>query len=436
MTGVHFVLTAAGTAGDLLPLLAIARELLDRGQQATVLGTDWAASRAEALRIPFESIAPTVASNLGGVEECFSRYVFPSYAPTFRFFDKALQSRDRLVVVNWTNCASSTLMAERHGLELCRLVAAPYFLPSLVAPPQPWASQIQPGSSASQARNQLLASYAQYYAHPFILEQLNAQRRQLGLDPVVSTYSMSQLVDHYIGLFPDWYGGTPRDWPADFPRVGFPLPAPLGQLPDVVTQHIARRGAPIVFVPGTAAGNSERFASAATECCEQLGVPGVVLGAVQDGHRGSDRRVLELRHVELALLLRHAALVVHHGGVGTTARAFEAGLAQVISPQAFDQPDNADRVVRWGVGAYVPRSALSGQSLTAAILGLRSSTEVKAQAQQLAARVRAEHAVERAADGLLERFGQRCAVRTRSARHRRVACPAGSTTDSRPAGTA
>ncbi|HKO92317.1 MAG TPA: nucleotide disphospho-sugar-binding domain-containing protein, partial [Polyangiaceae bacterium] len=415
----------------------LARELLDRGQQVTVLGTDWAASRAQAQSIPFESIAPTIVSNLGGVEECFGRYVFPSYAPTFRFFDRALQRRERLVVVNWTNCASSTLMCERHGLELCRLVAAPYFLPSLVAPPQPWASQIRPGSSASQARSMLLASYAQYYAQPFILEHLNAHRRQLGLDPVASTYALSQLVDHYIGLFPEWYGGAPRDWPADFPRVGFPLPAPAGELPEVVMQHIAQHGAPIVFAPGTAAGNSERFASAATDCCEQLGVSGVVLGAVQDGYRGSDRRVLGLRHVELALLLRHAAAVVHHGGIGTTARAFEAGLPQIISPQGFDQPDNAERVVRGGVGAYLPRSALSGQSLASAIRPLLSSTKVEARARQLAALVRADRAVEKAVDCLLERFVHRLRRESGAGapRERRHARPAGGTTDSRSTGS-
>jgi UDP:flavonoid glycosyltransferase YjiC (YdhE family) len=46
--------------------------------------------------------------------------------------------------------------------------------------------------------------------------------------------------------------------------------------------------------------------------------------------------------------------VVHHGGVGTTAKALAAGVPQVVVPVAYDQPDNGRRVVRLGVGAMLP----------------------------------------------------------------------------------
>jgi UDP:flavonoid glycosyltransferase YjiC (YdhE family) len=49
-------------------------------------------------------------------------------------------------------------------------------------------------------------------------------------------------------------------------------------------------------------------------------------------------------------LLPHCAALVHHGGVGTVARALHAGIPQLILPLSWDQPDNAVRVKRLGVG--------------------------------------------------------------------------------------
>jgi UDP:flavonoid glycosyltransferase YjiC (YdhE family) len=47
------------------------------------------------------------------------------------------------------------------------------------------------------------------------------------------------------------------------------------------------------------------------------------------------------------------AAVVHHGGIGTTARALASGTPQLILPFGFDQMDNAARVERLGAGLSV-----------------------------------------------------------------------------------
>ena len=55
-------------------------------------------------------------------------------------------------------------------------------------------------------------------------------------------------------------------------------------------------------------------------------------------------------HLPFDHLLPQVAALVHHGGIGTTAAALAAGIPQLIAPFAFDQFDNAARVVRLGVG--------------------------------------------------------------------------------------
>jgi hypothetical protein len=75
--------------------------------------------------------------------------------------------------------------------------------------------------------------------------------------------------------------------------------------------------------------------------------------------RWSAAGTLQLDFEPLGHLLPLSALLVHHGGIGTTARALQAGIAQVVVPFAFDQPDNAVRVEALGAGRCTPALELA-----------------------------------------------------------------------------
>ena len=55
------------------------------------------------------------------------------------------------------------------------------------------------------------------------------------------------------------------------------------------------------------------------------------------------------------MLFPYAAAIIHHGGIGTTAQALRAGKPQLVIPFFADQPDNAGRVARLGVGRSLKR---------------------------------------------------------------------------------
>lgn len=68
------------------------------------------------------------------------------------------------------------------------------------------------------------------------------------------------------------------------------------------------QGPPVVFTPGTGAPDIERFFERARQCCERLGVPGILLGGRSVDPAGERcGNVLHLREVELGLLLPAAA---------------------------------------------------------------------------------------------------------------------------------
>ena len=87
------------------------------------------------------------------------------------------------------------------------------------------------------------------------------------------------------------------------------------------------------------------------------------------------------RHVEYApfgRLFPRAAAVIHHGGIGTTARALAAGVPQLVMPMAFDQHDNAARLVRLGVARVLPPKRFRAAAIVQALDELQGSPAVAA----------------------------------------------------------
>src|SRR6202042_1693212 len=54
-------------------------------------------------------------------------------------------------------------------------------------------------------------------------------------------------------------------------------------------------------------------------------------------------------------LFPRASVIIHQGGVGTTAQALRSGKPMLVMPYSHDQPDNARRVRRLGVAQVIQR---------------------------------------------------------------------------------
>ncbi|MEO8179418.1 MAG: nucleotide disphospho-sugar-binding domain-containing protein [Deltaproteobacteria bacterium] len=242
------------------------------------------------------------------------------------------------------------------------------------------------------------------YAHPYVLSGLNAFRTELGLAPIASVCELESRANLQLCLFPEWYCREAGDSPLRR-CVGFPLPRPHRELPRELSTFIDQRGRPIVFTPGTGVMDVSAFFAAARQCCEQLGRPGLFLSpGLPAQHRGPNGLIYQLDYLDLEVVLPRAALLVHHGGMGTTARALEAGIPQIVSPQAFDQPDNGDRISRLGVGAMIHRRKLTGEALAGAAGALLDSPDVQQALFDLSQRVRASNGLTGAADALESHF--------------------------------
>ena len=191
--------------------------------------------------------------------------------------------------------------------------------------------------------------------------ETNAFRAELGLPPV------SRLFDRWlhspqrtIGLFPEWFAPPPPDWPPNVVLTGFPLWDESGvRGPSSELEEFLGAGEPpVVFTAGSAMTQAQRFFQVSAEVCRATGRRGLFLtmfpeqlpAPLPDGVRHFD-------YVPFSAVLPRSAVLVHHGGIGTTAQALAAGVPQLVVPAAHDQPDNAVRVRRLGAGEFLlPRS--------------------------------------------------------------------------------
>jgi hypothetical protein len=63
--------------------------------------------------------------------------------------------------------------------------------------------------------------------------------------------------------------------------------------------------------------------------------------------------VRQFDYVPFSVVLPRCAALIHHGGIGTTAQAIAAGAPQLVVPTTHDQPDNAVRIRRLGLGDFI-----------------------------------------------------------------------------------
>jgi UDP:flavonoid glycosyltransferase YjiC (YdhE family) len=133
-----------------------------------------------------------------------------------------------------------------------------------------------------------------------------------------------------------------------------------------------------VFTTGSVAGSQRDFFAAAVDACRVLERPAVLVTRYRDQLPATlPPWVTYLEYAPFDELFRSAGAVVHHGGIGTVARALAAGVPQIAKPMARDQFDNADRMERLGVGMMIDERSLRPRRLAQILASLLSSRDVR-----------------------------------------------------------
>jgi len=226
---------------------------------------------------------------------------------------------------------------------------------------------------------------------PVVLPDMNAERARVGLAPATGLFDlMAHAPDLSLTLFPDWFGARQPDWPTPLVCGQFALhdPAPDAALSPALLQFLAAGEAPIVFTHGTGNHQAGAYFACALAAVERLGRRAIFLTGLREQVPASlPPSVLWQAYLPFQALLPHAAALVHHGGIGSTAEALRAGVPQLIVALAFDQFDNAERVRALGVGLALPHARLNPTRLAEKLQQLLTSSALRAQARAISGRL-------------------------------------------------
>jgi UDP:flavonoid glycosyltransferase YjiC (YdhE family) len=111
-----------------------------------------------------------------------------------------------------------------------------------------------------------------------------------------------------------------------------------------------------------------------------------------------------LAHAPFDELFGRAALVLHHGGIGTASYGIASGIPQIVMPMRGDQFDNGNRLERLGVGRMLSPTHTSVAKLRATVRFLLKSRRVASRCRHWQSHVDVEAGLRKAVDAIEARF--------------------------------
>ncbi|MBU6246555.1 MAG: glycosyltransferase [Xanthomonadaceae bacterium] len=374
--GRHIVFATVGSLGDLFPFLAVGQVLAARGHRVTVATHP----------VHREAIgrAGLVFADASGMPEPDDREAFTAKAfhpwrgPAFVVRDFAAAdvraSHAKLaplcatadVLVTSTLAFAGQILGETleaaGQLRWLSAVLAPASFLSAYDMPATGLSALDRFFRATPARGRLLQRLSRRVTRSWTAP-VRAFRHELGLPPESprgDPFHRGQFAPGgTLALFPALLGEPQPDWPPRATQCGFARYAQPDGLDPALADFLHDGPPPIVFSLGsTAVHANASFLRESLAAAVALDRRAVLFTGSPEMRARLPRRLPDgivcVEYAPHAAVFPHAAAVVHHGGVGTSAEALHAGVPSLVVPHGFDQHDNAARLQRLGVAGVLP----------------------------------------------------------------------------------
>ncbi|HUA91980.1 MAG TPA: glycosyltransferase [Terracidiphilus sp.] len=416
----RIVLSNIGTFGDINPLIAIALELKRRGHTPVMTFPAVYRPKIVPLGLEFHELRPDIDPTNTllvemvydvnkGTETGLRKFLFPALRDTYAdLLDAATKPvRADLLLLGELNYAGP-LVAEVTGIPWASYVLAPFSFFSAfdppVLPPYPRlarADKVVPGMGRGIRR--LARFVTRHWPEP-----IYELRRELGLpmgpNPIFDAKHSPNLV---LALFSHVLGVEQKDWPAHTLITGFCFydsDAGNAHLPPNLEEFLAAGEPPVVFTLGSAAVLAAGdFYELSARAAMRLGIRAVLLIGNDPRNRPQTalpESICVAEYAPYSALFPRAKLVVHQGGVGTTAQCLRAGRPMLIMPYSHDQPDNARRMKRLGVARVIQRSSYKPWRVARGVRSMLMQPAYAQTAESAAHTIAAEDGVKTACDAL------------------------------------
>lgn len=402
-----------GTLGDLHPLLALALRARERGHEVVIAASSRFADNVAAHGVPFVPIRPTLEPQpekvrhlnhpSRGPERLLREEVFPAVRQTYADLLDATVGSDLLAVGELLYVAP--LVAAKRGIPWANIVLSPTSLlsaidPCVLAPVPGFHALRHLGSLPHRVLLRFGSRHTLRWAQPYydFCKELGFPA---GANPIFSGKHSPHLT---LVLFPESFAAPQSDWPSSVVQTGFPF---LEQNADPHTRasvesFLASGKPPLIFTLGSSmvqiAGD---FYNLAAQAAEQLGQRAILLTGTDSAGKRYAGQTLALKYAPLESVVPRSSVMIHHGGIGSCAMALRSGKPSLVIPFGYDQPDNAERLRRAGLGLTLRQNQVSISSLTKRIGAILNDVGMRKRADEVARKISPDADLERSLDALI-----------------------------------
>jgi rhamnosyltransferase subunit B len=416
----EFILMPFGSAGDTYPFIGMGRKLRGRGHEVTVVTNGHFRKAVRQAQLRYQehgtdeeflevSRNPDIWHPTKGFLAVVGHPRMPqTVLEQHHLLVQHIRRNPDVVIVAGSLAFGSRVAHETHGVRLATVHLSPAVFLSVERPP------IMPHLKFTSWLPRAMVRISYWLAnalviHPTMNRNVGKLRKEMFL-PKVKRYFTKWIhsPDLVLALFPPWFAEPASDWPPQTRLMGFPLfdTGDDQPLAPEVSSYLQAGEPPLVFTFGSAMQHGTPLFQAAIDASYRLRRRCLLL--TRFAHQLPSPlppHAYHFEYVPLSQILPHAAAVVHHGGIGTTAQALHAGAPQVITPLAHDQFDNAQRVRELGVGEVIASRKLTGRRLAKVLGKVLASASVRAATAQVAQLSRHENGLEQAC-ACLEQLAQ------------------------------
>jgi rhamnosyltransferase subunit B len=348
----RIVLSNIGTFGDINPLIALSLELKRRGHTPVLALPEIYRPKIEPLGLTFHTLRPDIDPKnkkliemvydvKKGTETGLREFLFPVLRETYDDLLEAATKPERadLLLLGELNYAGP-IVAEVTGIPWASYVLAPFSFFSAFDPPVlPPYPRLAKADKKVPGFGRVIKRVARFASRKWP-EPIYDLRRELGLprgqNPLFDAKHSPQLV---LALFSRVLGVEQKDWPANTLITGFcyyDADAGNAKLPPHLEKFVTGGDAPTVFTLGSAAVLAAGdFYEVSAKAAMELGVRAVLLIGTDPRNRPATtlpESICVAEYAPYSALFSRAKLIVHQGGVGTTAQCLRAGKPMLIMP--------------------------------------------------------------------------------------------------------
>ncbi len=409
-----------GSDGDILPFLALAEGLQADGHQVTVAYTsvDNKEYSAYSKRCGFQSIKV-----FGQFEEGMDQAMTEIIATNDplkqmilimeKYFDPAV---NEMYEASTQLCKDNDIVIGHMMNHTLLTAAEKYNRPRLVVALAPLAIRTKHiplfGPNLGSFFNQFTWRLGDYVGVKKLFSTANEIRNREGLTPIKSLQK-----ELYISKDLTLIASSPSisiqqpDWGNNIQVAGelnFKSPDQKPSLPSDLEAFLSEGPSPVYITFGSISPyRVQETIDLILEAVKESGCRAIIQ-ADWDNIQSEDKMdsIYKCSHLPHVDVFPYCALVVHHGGAGTTHTALRAGCPSIVVEHAFDQTFWGKELERLSVaGEVLHRNSISAEKLANAIKSTISSEVMKNNSKKISVKMKSEDGVATSVGLIKERYG-------------------------------